>query len=105
MSGAVSTSSLTTFSSPGRLRACASTAGETIRHGPHHGAQKSTRTGTDATISSSKPAASVSTIHGRTVLHTLQRGTPADVARTRFFVPQLGHVTIVGFAAMMQRLE
>jgi hypothetical protein len=71
-----------------------------MRQGPHHGAQKSTRTGIDALISSSKPPASVSTIHGRTVWHTLQRGIPSAVGRTRLSVPQLGHVTIVGFAGM-----
>jgi hypothetical protein len=35
-----------------------------MRHGPHHAAHKSTRTGIDAVISSSKPPASASTIHG-----------------------------------------
>ena len=38
--------SLTTFSSPSRSLAISSTTGATIRHGPHHGAQKSTSTGT-----------------------------------------------------------
>src|ERR1700739_1017388 len=37
--------SLTTFSSPARSLAISSTTGATIRHGPHHGAQKSTSTG------------------------------------------------------------
>ena len=74
--GASSTLSLTTFRRPACSRPTLSTAGETMRHGPHQGAQKSTRTGTDAVISSSKSAAEASTIHGSRVWQTLQRGTP-----------------------------
>src|SRR5436305_6501301 len=43
---------LTTFSSPSRSLAISSTTGATIRHGPHHGAQKSTRTGTSDSMTS-----------------------------------------------------
>ena len=72
-----------------------------MRQGPHQGAQKSTSTGTDATISSSKPPASVSTIHGSGAWQTLQRGLPSARGRTRFFVPQFRQVMIVGLAGMM----
>src|SRR5947209_1288683 len=37
--------SLTTLSASARSLAISSTTGATIRHGPHHGAQKSTSTG------------------------------------------------------------
>ena len=66
-----------------------------MRHGPHQGAQKSTSTGTDALISSSKLSGAASTIQGSSVWQTLQRGTPDGLGRTRFFLPQLGQATIV----------
>ncbi len=66
-----------------------------MRHGPHQGAQKSTSTGTEEVISWSKDAAVASTIHGSSVWHTLQRGTPELVAATLFFVPHCEHLTIV----------
>ena len=44
--------SLTTFSSSARSCAISSTTGATIRHGPHHGAQKSTSTGTSDSMTS-----------------------------------------------------
>src|SRR3954465_13580615 len=87
-------SSLTTFNSPARSAAIRSTAGETMRHGAHHGAQKSTKTGTEATISVSKLSASASTTHGSAWWQTLQRGTPVVKIRMRLRVPQLGQVTI-----------
>jgi hypothetical protein len=34
------------------------------------------------------------------VWQTLQRGTPDRLARTRFFVPQFGHATIVEFSGI-----
>src|SRR5215204_735187 len=37
---------LTTLYAPSRMAAICSTIGDTCRHGPHHGAQKSTITGT-----------------------------------------------------------
>jgi hypothetical protein len=55
---------LTTFNCPARSRACASTAGETIRQGPHQGAQKSTSTGTEASIAPSNSLEAASTTHG-----------------------------------------
>ena len=48
----------------------------------------------------SKLSAVASTIHGRLVWQTLHRGTPAGVGRTRFLVPQFGHVVIVPSAAI-----
>jgi hypothetical protein len=86
----VSTSSFTTFSVPARSRPAASTSGDTIRHGPHQGAQKSTSTGTDAVISAPKRSALASTIQGSLAWQTLQLGTPLLTARTRFLVAQLG---------------
>jgi Enoyl-CoA hydratase/isomerase len=44
--GAVSTSTLTSLSAPARSMASCSSAGLTIRHGPHQVAQRSTSTGT-----------------------------------------------------------
>jgi hypothetical protein len=75
-----------------------------MRHGPHHGAQKSTSTGADEVISSSKDACVASTIHGSSVWHTLHRGTPDAVGRTRFFVPQLGQTMSVPGADMTMGL-
>ena len=47
--------SLTTLSASPRSPAISSTTGDTRRHGPHHGAQKSTRTGSsDSSTSASK---------------------------------------------------
>ncbi|MEA2158939.1 MAG: hypothetical protein QOD66_1319 [Solirubrobacteraceae bacterium] len=79
-----------------------STSGETMRHGPHQVAQKSTSTGTEAVISSPKPAAVASTIHGRSVWQTLHRGTPEGTGRTRFLAPQFGQETIVPGIAITQ---
>jgi hypothetical protein len=45
-----------------------------------------------------------STIHGSSAWQTLQRGTPDGLARTRFFVPQLGQVVIVLRWAIAGRL-
>ena len=103
MAGASSTLSLTTFSRPACSRPARSTSGETMRHGPHHGAQKSTSTGTDALISSSKLSGAASTIQGRSVWQTLQRGTPDGLGRTRFFVPQLGQAMIVLASVVVAR--
>src|SRR3954463_1320495 len=98
-------SSLTTFNSPARSAGIRSTAGETMRHGAHHGAQKSTKTGTEATISVSKLSASASTTHGSAWWQTLQRGTPVGCERMRLRVPQLGHVTIGVSATARPRIR
>ena len=67
MSGAASMLSLTSLSLPACLAASRSSAGVTILHGPHHGAQKSITTGTEAAISASNESLSASAIHGRSV--------------------------------------
>lgn len=89
--GQLSTLTLATFSWPGYFAAIRSTAGETMRHGPHHGAHRSTRTGTFAcrtTLSNVPSVASVS--HGNAALQEAHTGLPLAVAGTRFFVPQDG---------------
>ena len=45
-SGSVLVFTFATTSSPTRRFAISSSSGPTMRHGPHHAAQKSTRTGT-----------------------------------------------------------
>jgi len=65
-----------------------------MRHGPHHGAHRSTTTGTDAVASASKSPASASTSHGSIVLQRAQRGAPRATSPTRLRAPQLGHVKI-----------
>src|SRR5438045_1925527 len=86
--------SLTTFRRPARACASFSSAGVTILHGPHQGAQKSITTGTEAAISESNDPLSASTSQGSNVWQTAQRGTPSCPGRTRFFLPQFGQVTI-----------
>src|SRR6188472_3824208 len=95
MSGASSTLSLTTLTWPALDCARRSIAGETMRHGPHHGAQKSTTTGTDAFVSVANDSRSASTSQGSFVPHAAHWGTPSAVGRTRLRLPQLGQVTIV----------
>ncbi len=97
---ASSTLSLTTFSAPAFSRPVFSTTGETTRHGPHQGAQKSTKTGSDDVISRSKLSAVASTIHGRSAWQAAHRGTPVGVDRTRFFLPQVGQAVTVPSDAM-----
>src|SRR4051812_40080673 len=94
MSGASSVLSFTTFRRPAMLRATRSTIGETIRHGPHHGAQKSTRTGTAAWIAASNVSRSASAIHGSGLWQFPHRGTPSAATGTRLRFPQCSQVTI-----------
>ena len=62
-----------------------------MRHGPHHGAQKSASTGTGlAATPSLKSAVEISTTQGRADPHVAQCGTPAATTLTRFFWPQRG---------------
>ena len=79
-----------------------STTGETMRQGPHHGAHKSTSTGSEEVISSSKLSVSASTIHGSGAWQTLHRGTPRGRGRTRFFLAQLGHVMVVALVVISE---
>jgi hypothetical protein len=57
-----STFTFTTLALPSYSLATSSSTGPTIRHGPHHGAQKSTRTGTSLLTTSSSKFASVPAI-------------------------------------------
>ena len=66
-----------------------------MRQGPHHGAQKSTSTGTEELISCSKESGRASRTQGSGVWQELQRGTPEAAGRTRFLVEQLGQAMIV----------
>ena len=59
-SGVSSTLVFTNLMRPPYCSARASTSGDTMRHGPHHGAQKSTTTGSEAASTSSAKAVSVS---------------------------------------------
>ena len=59
-----STLTLTTLTRPACSRANASSIGLTIRHGPHHGAQRSTTTVGAAFASTSNVDSSASTTHG-----------------------------------------
>jgi hypothetical protein len=65
--------SLTTFRWPAGSTASRSTTGVTILHGPRHGAQKSTSTGTETRTSSSKVASLASTTHGSAWWHATAR--------------------------------
>ncbi len=75
--------------------------GEIIRQGPHHAAQKSTTTGTDAVVSAVNVAVSRSTTQGRVALHRGQRGTPWAIGATRLRALQFGQLMI----AMTTRVE
>src|SRR5260370_1701368 len=65
-----------------------------MRHGPHHGAQRSISAGTDArSATSAKSSSPASTIHGSGLWQLPQRGVPVAAAGTRFRRPQFGQVT------------
>src|SRR4029079_6249913 len=71
-----------------------SSTGLTIRHGPHHGAHRSTRTGSVASSATAAKSSSVaSTIHGSGWWQLLQRATPRAAFGTRFLRPQFGQTT------------
>ncbi len=92
--GEVSTFTLTSFNRPDKSRATCSRAGLTIRHGPHHSAHISTSTGMAASSTiSSNSSSPLSVIHGRDAPHLPHFGTPDARSGTRFFVPQVAHVT------------
>src|SRR5688572_4578736 len=78
-SGTASVSTLTTRAWPDLWRATLSTSGAIMWHGPHHGAQKSTSTGTGDWAMSASNAAVLATSTGlagedRLALHFAQRG-------------------------------
>src|SRR5688500_5950103 len=60
--GLASTSTFTTWMVPSYFSASFSISGATIRHGPHHAAQKSTTTGLSLPRTSSWKLASVATL-------------------------------------------
>ena len=89
--GDSSTLTFTSLTLPACDLASCSNAGLTIRHGPHHGAHRSTSTGSAAhSTTVAKLASSASAIHGSGEWHWPQRGTPLAAAGTRFFRPQTG---------------
>ncbi len=92
--GEVSTLTLTSFNRPDKSRATCSSAGLTIRHGPHHSAHISTSTGMAASSTiSSNSSSPLSVIHGRAAPHLPHLGTPDARSGIRFFVPQVAHGT------------
>ena len=93
--GAWSTLTLMSRMRPAISRASCSRRGLTVRHGPHHGAQRSITIGSRllATIPS-RSVLPASTIHGSGSWHLAQRGTPAASAGTRFFTPHDGQAMV-----------
>src|SRR5712691_4156780 len=99
--GALSLLTLTSLSRPGRSVAICSTMGETIRQGPHHGAQKSTSTGKVLCSTTAGNSASLLSVSQGSVAPQLpQCGTPLAVGGTRFILPQFGQRTNAGSFAM-----
>src|ERR1700674_1446227 len=99
--GALSLLTLTSFSLPGRSVAILSTTGDTIRHGPHHGAQKSTSTGSVLCSTTAGYSASpLSVSHGKVWPQLPQCRTPAAAGGTRFILPQFGQRTSAGSFAV-----
>ena len=82
--GASSTLTLTSLQRPASSLASSSSKGLIVRHGPHHGAQRSTTTGRGLrSATSTKVASSASTTHARGCLHWAQRGEPLAAAGIR----------------------
>src|SRR5690349_3415850 len=82
---------------PARSPATRSSAGLTMRHGPHQGAQKSTSTGVgDRSTTCVKLSSPASTIHGNGRWHAAQAGAPEAEAGTRLRFRQCGQATIRG---------
>lgn len=65
-----------------------------MRHGPHHGAHRSTRTSEVVLRTPERVASDASAIHGSSALHDAHLGRPEETAGTRFFVPQAGQVVM-----------
>src|SRR5687767_2931781 len=68
--------------------------GETKRHGPHQGAQRSITTVGWAFASTSNVDSSASTTHASGLPHLAQNGEPRSLAPIRFGVPQLAHTRV-----------
>jgi hypothetical protein len=93
--GFASTSTFTTLRCPACRSARSSSTGEIIRHGPHHAAQKSTTTGTEAVVSATNVSPSASTTQGSVDLHRGHRGIPRAIGPTRLRALQVGQPMIV----------
>ena len=89
-----STLTLTTFSRPGCSWASSSRIGDTNRHGPHQGAQRSTTTVGAAFVSTSNVDSFASTTQARGLPQLPQWGAPRSLGPMRFFAPQLAQVRI-----------
>ena len=92
--GFSSTLTLITFRRPAYSRDSSSRMGLTNRHGPHHGAQRSTTTETAAWASTSNVASVASTSQGSRSPHLPQVGTPLGLGRIRFRAPQFLQVSV-----------
>src|SRR5690606_19792488 len=102
--GARSVSTLSTSAFPARLSAAFATTGAAILQGPHHSAQKSTSTGTVASLviwSNRLASTSIGALTGPSgFLQVPQRPVWARWrAGTRFFEPQCVQVRIIVDAA------
>src|SRR5262245_42793326 len=94
-SGSASVLTFTTTYRPALLAATLISSGATRRHGPHHGAQKSTTIGTFESRTSASNAAALgisigSALAGRSVPHFLH--LPGRPNRTRLRCPQEGQL-------------
>ncbi len=99
--GASSLLTLASLSRPGSSVAIVSTIGETMRQGPHHGAQKSTSTGSElCSTTAGKSASPLSVNHGKVAPQLPQCGTPVAAGRTRFVLPQFRQRTSAGSLAV-----
>ena len=92
--GFSSTLTLTTFSRPANSRDSSSRIGPTNRHGPHHGAHRSTTTATDDRASMSKVASVALTSHGSGLPHEPQCGAPRSLGLIVLRVPQFAQTRI-----------
>src|SRR5882672_1538836 len=104
-SGCSSVLIFTTFTLPARSLATFSTAGATIRHGPHQGAQNSASTGRGLGSPLAWKSALVSAAsHGSGEPHFAHWGTPAAAVWSRFFCPHVGQVTtLVSLISLLER--
>ena len=82
--GEVSTLTLTSFTRPARSRASCSSAGLTARHGPHHGAHRSTMTGIVAASATSPKVAGDTGVAGARGAASSVRGLEPDGKRKRY---------------------
>ena len=82
-----------------QLRATSfSKIGDNCLHGSHHGAHRSTNTGSlDESLIRPKSVSSASTIHGNDARHLAHRGRPAATAGTRLRAPQPGQALMREF--------